>query len=146
MLPWLGWALGVDEWDEQWSDEAKRNTLRDSVLVQRRKGSVWSVRRVLRNAGYGEVELHEGGIADDQYNGEFQHNRQIKYGGVTTGWALYSIYLPRPINGAQAHQIRGILAFTAPARCHLEYLRTETVGHLYNDEIDYDGAFNHGDY
>jgi phage tail P2-like protein len=59
-LAWLAWALGVDEWDDGWSEESKRQTIRDAVAVQKRKGTVWSIRRVLINAGYGSAQIIEG--------------------------------------------------------------------------------------
>ncbi len=142
LLPWLAWAFSVDEWDENWSDEAKRNTIRDSVLVHKRKGSIWSIRRVLQNAGYGSATILEG-LYGRLYDGSATHNGFITHGDPTE-WARYRLQLDRPITNAQAEQVRRILTFTAPARCHLqEFVYTE-ANNIYNGAITYNGTFNHG--
>ena len=56
LLSWLAWALSVDEWDDAWSDDQKRGVIRESITVHKQKGTVASVRRVLRAAGYGHLE------------------------------------------------------------------------------------------
>ncbi|MFM2091074.1 MAG: hypothetical protein RLZZ127_1563 [Planctomycetota bacterium] len=39
LLPWLAWALAVDAWDPAASESVKRQAIRDSVSVHRRKGT-----------------------------------------------------------------------------------------------------------
>lgn len=39
LLPWLAWALAVDAWDPSASEAVKRQAIRDSVSVHRRKGT-----------------------------------------------------------------------------------------------------------
>lgn len=141
-LAWLAWALGCDEWDDAWSEEAKRATIRDAVLVQRRKGSIWSIRRVLANAGYGQAELVEG-LYGRLYDGSALYNGFDTYGEANQ-WATYRAVLERPISNAQAVQVRRLLEYTAPARCHLiEFVFTEAAN-TYNGAIHYDGAYNYG--
>jgi len=48
LLPWLAWALSVDEWDEQWSEHSKRVMLKQSVSIHKHKGTVGSVKRALK--------------------------------------------------------------------------------------------------
>lgn len=50
-LPWLAWALSVDEWDANWSEAEKRAVLAASVEVHRRKGTLGAVRRVIAPRG-----------------------------------------------------------------------------------------------
>lgn len=38
-LPWLAWALSVDEWDPLWTEAQKRAVIRNSVPVHIRKGT-----------------------------------------------------------------------------------------------------------
>ncbi|BBQ26437.1 phage tail protein I [Aeromonas sp. WP2-W18-CRE-05] len=142
LLPWLAWAFGCDEWSPDWSDEAKRQTIREAVSVQRRKGSVWSVRRALANAGYGTAQIIEG-IYGATYNGA------LKYDGLSTfgspdEWAKYRVILDRPITNKQAEQVRRILKYTAPARCHLVALIYTEVANLYDGALRYDGTYNYG--
>lgn len=141
-LAFLAWAFSVDEWDDNWPEEFKRATIRDAVEVQARKGSVWSVRRVLANAGYGTVTLVEG-LYGRIYNGSITHNGFGTYGDPTE-WAKYRAVLNRPITNAQSQQVRRILEVTAPARCSLvEFVYTQ-ANNSYNGAITYNGTYNHG--
>lgn len=141
-LAWLAWAFGVDEWSEAWTEASKRATIRDAVLVQSRKGSVWSIRRVLENAGYGTAQLIEG-YAGNLYDGEHDHDGGTEYGNVLD-WATYTLILDRPITNQQAAQVRRLLESTAPARCQLLAFVYTTASNIYNGAIFYDGTFNHG--
>ena len=38
-LPWLAWALSVDEWSSDWSVETKRKVIANSVELHRKKGT-----------------------------------------------------------------------------------------------------------
>lgn len=142
MLPWLAWAFGVDEWDPVWSDEAKRNVIRNSVEVQRRKGSIWSIKRVIADAGYGDSELIEGD-STVFYDGEHVHEGFVTH-GAPNQWPLYRFRLQRPITNAQADQVRRILDQTAPVRCHLVDLIFTEANNIYNGAITYNGDYNHG--
>jgi phage tail P2-like protein len=48
LLPWLAWALSVDEWGPSWPDDIKRSVLRDSIRVHRYKGTLSAIRCVLQ--------------------------------------------------------------------------------------------------
>lgn len=142
LLTWLAWALNVDEWDAAWPDEFKRETIADSIELHRRKGTVDSIRRVLRNAGYGNAVIYEGQYGE-QYNGTYTHNGFISHGD-NSDWAEYRVVLERPITNTQAAQVRRILDYTAPARCDLVALNYVAAQHAYNAAITYNGTFNHG--
>jgi phage tail P2-like protein len=51
LLPWLAWALSVDEWNTEWSEEQKRNTIAASIQVHREKGTIGAVRKALEPFG-----------------------------------------------------------------------------------------------
>ena len=61
-LPWLAWAVSVDEWDSAWSDAQKRGVIEASYQVHRHKGTVGAVRRALAafvtKPGHLEFALH----------------------------------------------------------------------------------------
>lgn len=57
-LPWLAWALSVDEWDATWPEETKRQVIAASIEQHRKKGTVGALRRALQRLGY-EVEIDE---------------------------------------------------------------------------------------
>lgn len=52
MLPWLAWALSVDSWDVNWTEQQKRDAIAASVDVHRRKGTVGAVKKALEAIGY----------------------------------------------------------------------------------------------
>lgn len=47
LLPWLAWAVSVDVWDPTWSEYQKRQAIRDSVGLHRRKGTAGALRQSL---------------------------------------------------------------------------------------------------
>ncbi len=143
LLPWLAWAWGIDEWDDKWSDGAKRESIRRAYAVHAHKGSVHSIREVLASAGYGDAVIIEG-LDAEQYNGAITYNSDMYYGQDATHWAMYRIYLSRPITIAQAAQVRRLLMITAPARCRLEGLHYTEALNIYDNSIRYDGSFTHG--
>lgn len=59
LLPWLAWALSVDEWDDHWPEPVQRDMVRTSILLHRRKGTVWSVKTALATIGYPVLDLIE---------------------------------------------------------------------------------------
>lgn len=52
LLPYLAWAWSVDRWDPAWSDQTKRNVIKASYSVHKRKGTIGSLRRVVEPLGY----------------------------------------------------------------------------------------------
>lgn len=58
LLPWLAWAWSVDEWDDAWSEQQKRETVRQALPVQRIKGTLGAVRKAVAALGP-EVRVQE---------------------------------------------------------------------------------------
>ncbi len=52
-LPWLAWAYSVDQWNDSWSPEQKRDVIKRSISVHRRKGTIGAVQDALRAIGIG---------------------------------------------------------------------------------------------
>lgn len=142
LLPWLAWALSVDEWDAGWPDTAKRETIRQSVLIHRRKGTLAAVQAAVSAAGLGNAQVIEG-FGTKFHDGLSLHDQTIDHSS-SDHWAEYRVLLDRPVSNAQADQVRSILSKIAPARSHLKQLDFQSVAHLHNAVIDYDGAFNYG--
>ncbi len=57
-LPWLAWAMSVDEWDANWPDHQKREVIKASVRIHRRKGTAGAVKDSLAVLG-GHIEVVE---------------------------------------------------------------------------------------
>jgi len=141
-LAYLAWALSVDFWDARWSDETKRNVLRDAVRLHRLKGTLGSVKRALQSAGYGDATVHER-FSNERYDGSQTYDCSINY-EPQDHWAEYRVFLARPISFEQATQVREILSSVAPARCHLKELSFEQALNIYDGTITYDGTFPYG--
>jgi len=58
LLPWLAFAMSVDEWDPTWPEDAKREVIKQSFQVHQRKGTVGSVRRAVETV-FGSARLVE---------------------------------------------------------------------------------------
>lgn len=58
LLPWLAWAMGVEDWDGRWSDEQKRAAIAASIPIKRYRGTIGAVRRALGALGFG-VDVQE---------------------------------------------------------------------------------------
>ncbi|MCK3658545.1 phage tail protein [Pasteurellaceae bacterium Pebbles2] len=143
LLPWLAWSVSVDEWDEDWAEEDKRNAILDSIHIHKIKGTVSSIRRVLASAGYGDVTILEN-LSAVFYNEKSNYNGDYVHGSTDTHWATYRVYLQHPISLEQSAQVRRLLANTVPVRCHLIGLHFEQANNLYNHKITYDGEFSYG--
>lgn len=51
LLPWLAWAVSVDRWDESWTEDARRQIIRDSWLIHRHKGTISAMRKAVEPFG-----------------------------------------------------------------------------------------------
>ncbi len=47
LLAWLAWAFSVDEWDGRWTDAQKREFVKRSVEIHRRKGTIGALKDAL---------------------------------------------------------------------------------------------------
>ncbi len=77
-LPWLAWALSVDEWDSAWSEQTKRDVIATSVDVHRHKGTVGALRKALVAIGYTHVEILER--SSYRRDGTYQRDSTINHG------------------------------------------------------------------
>lgn len=123
-LPWLAWALSVDDWDSAWPVAVKRDVIAASVDIHRHKGTLGAVRRVLAVMGYGDCDITEGWttmvgapwvVGDDMRTGGAGH------------WAEYWVTVRVPITPDQVAAIARRLASVAPARCHLTRILVDAV-------------------
>lgn len=108
-LPWLAWALSVDDWDEAWPEAAKRAVVAASVAVHRRKGTVASVRAMVAAFGVSPDEM----TIEERLEGY--------------SWAHYGITLQTPVTTQMAEAIRRALASVAPARSKLVRLSANVL-------------------
>lgn len=62
LLPWLAWAMSVDGWDEAIAEQPRRQLLRRSIEIHKRKGTAGAVRRALGALGV-TVDFKEWQVA-----------------------------------------------------------------------------------
>lgn len=51
LLPWLAWANSVDQWEDSWPEEIKRQVVANAFEVHRYKGTPFAVQRALNSLG-----------------------------------------------------------------------------------------------
>ena len=143
MLPWLGWATGVDHWSTDWPEQVKRDAIDEAIPIRRRRGTVWAVRRALEVLGFSDVEILEHTRQDSAWreagglyvDGSFTVDGTAVLGGhlvnppkvVTTNWAQYALAFniaDAPFTAADQRRVRARVESAAP-------LRSELVALLY---------------
>jgi phage tail protein, P2 protein I family len=144
-LPWLGETfnlMGYNGWDLAESDDARRQLIKGAVELHRHKGTVGSIRNVIRRLGLGEVEIVQN-ISVLNYDGVRTYNGYMVYGADEMR-AVYRVILNQPITNDMAQTLKKILAEFAPVRCHLASLEYQDVPIRYNAVANYDGSYNYG--
>lgn len=112
ILPYLAWALSVDKWEDDWSDEIKRNVIAASVEVHRKKGTVGAVKKAIAATGI-DVEFFE-----------WFENNATPHTFSVTAWSNDNINedgTTRLLPKTHADTISGINA-TKPVRAHFELM------------------------
>lgn len=141
-LPWLAWALSVDEWDAGWTEETKRHVIAESIMIHRQKGTIAGVRRALIAAGLGDAEIIE------RFGVKFFDSTIPRNGTVDRSrpdhWAEYRVILQKRVSLAQAQVARRIIEAVAPARCRLKELDYRRALNLYGDRMPRDGSYSRG--
>lgn len=51
LLPWLAWSFSVDEWSPAWSEQQKRDAIKNSATVHRYKGTIGAVKEAVAALG-----------------------------------------------------------------------------------------------
>lgn len=142
ILPWLAWAVSVDEWDHTWSIERKRNAIRAAREIHKRKGTPLAIRRALETVGQPDAEIieranfiHHNGIA--KRNG--MHRRMGQ-----AGWATYRIVLKRPVTLDQAQLIYRMLDNVKRNCIHLVALDFSQASLRHNGAAKRNGNYTRG--
>lgn len=143
MLGWLAWSRHVDTWGDNWAEDRKRKVITEAPLVHRRKGTLGSMRRAMRAAGFGEFSITRKGRRF-QHNGKLKHNGQSKYAQQTEmSWAQYEVAFHSLLTSDQLKIATQILNVTAPARNELIRANYEAPA-KHNRMIKHNGKFRYG--
>ncbi|UCV02305.1 phage tail protein I [Dechloromonas denitrificans] len=105
LLPYLAWAVSVDEWDNLWSEEKKRAIIAEAPEIHRTKGTPSAIRRALAALGQPDAEITE---RTDYIRCD---GSVICDGSHTCGgrWATYRIRLFQPLTVGDAQLIKRTL-------------------------------------
>ena len=109
LLPWLAWTLAVDHWDSDWSEAIQRQTIADSIIVHRQKGTVAAIERVLQTLGV-HAELEEW----FDYNGE-------PYTFQLTAWIDFTTPERLFLCPATYRQLHQTIDHVKPIRSHYQF-------------------------
>lgn len=137
------WSVtGYDGWLLAESEDAKRKLIKRAVELHRYKGTPWAIREIIRQLGFGEVEILEG-LFDKRRDGSFVRDGTY-FHGDRSKWAHYRVILKTPITNDQSELLRKTLRVFAPARCVLASLDYRTVALRHNGKATRNGQYNRG--
>jgi phage tail P2-like protein len=140
LLPWLAWALSVDEWDETWSEQQKRAMVAASYDVHSHKGTPYAIRRALAALGYDNITIKEGELYT--FNGAQVYDGSIRY-GADGFWPLFDVVLNigAAPDAPMIQKIKDRIGRYKNARSQLRNLTFMNL--LYNGAVTYDGTYQH---
>lgn len=118
VLPWLAWALSVDDWDTSWTEEQKRNVIRNAPATQKIKGTLGAVQLQLASVGI-DVQIQEW------FN-------QIPKGDAYT-YVLHVNVDQYPLNQETLQKIIQLIETTKNVRSHMSTakINVKSVAHGY---------------
>lgn len=143
-LAHLAQQAGVSElFAQAHSDTARRQLLRDAISLQKHRGTVSTLRDIIRRLGLGEITLLEGQRVPAR-NGTTTRNGWYTRGDPLT-WANLRIVLQNHISQKQGALLRGLILQWLPARCNLLAIELTTAqAASHNAALYRNGTFNHG--
>ncbi len=107
ILPWLAWALSVDDWSDNWSEQVRRNVIKASVEVHRKKGTIGALKKALQAFNYTNVKVEEW----------------FEYGAEPYFFRVFFDVNEPGFDVNILPQVQKVIESTKNARSHLESLR-----------------------
>lgn len=107
VLPWLAWALSVDDWDDAWSEEVRRKVIKASIEVHKKKGTIGALRKALESFNYTNIKVEEW----------------FEYGGDPYFFRVFFDVVEPGFDVNILPQVQKVISSTKNARSHLESLR-----------------------
>ena len=107
ILPWLAWALSVDDWSDNWSEQIRRNVIKASVEVHRKKGTIGALKKALQAFNYTNVVVEEW----------------FEYGADPYFFRVFFDVVEPGFDITILPQVQKVIESTKNARSHLESLR-----------------------
>lgn len=86
LLPWLAWAMSVDNWNDTWNEAQKRAVIKSSRLVHKKKGTLGAVEDALAALGVSAEIIEWFNDVPRATPHTFRVDLGIEKTGVTTGF------------------------------------------------------------
>ncbi|MBK0000231.1 phage tail protein I [Erwinia sp. S38] len=148
-LPYLAWAFSVDRWDEGWTETAKRQAVKDSFWLHRRKGTRAAVRRVIEYMNFTPSFLEWFEIGDEP--GTFRLEVDVNSVGLTPKTLDELNRLIDEVKPVSRHLAQmniatksGGLIHTAAAMYCGDIVTVYAQGYKPDDSIRYNGVVDFG--
>ncbi|MGR3199460.1 MAG: phage tail protein I [Paracoccus sp. (in: a-proteobacteria)] len=135
LLPWLAWALSVDDWDPAWSEDRKRELIAGSIALHRIKGTRRSVETALEMQGYGTARIVEDRDLPRLGDDDVALGGDWELGPDDPEWADYWVEIMTPVARRDADHLAERLASVAPARCRLRGISLTGVFYTLGDDL-----------
>lgn len=142
VLPYLAWALSVDQWDSTWPVQIKRDIIDAARLLHQRKGTPWSIKHALAIMGHPDAIVIERADYIHHDGAALRNGHHARRGPA--GWATYRVVLQRPIIIDQSVQMRALLDSMKRNCVHLVALDFSQVALRHNGEHVRDGSYTRG--
>lgn len=127
-------VLGYKGWILAETDTAKRSLIKRAIELHRLKGTVYSVKEVIRAVGFPNPEVIEGVGVD--YDGDRIHDGSITYAGGN--WATFRVKMTVPndreMNAQNITDLYRFIGEYKNARSHLLDLSFKVY---FSDKIEY---------
>lgn len=123
LLPWLAWALSVDEWDEAWTEAQKRAQVLGAIALHRKKGTPWAVKQALQRAGVEMARLIER--IDGAHWAEFDVDISVVDRPLTEETITRAVALINAYKAARSHLRRLVISLATKGHA---YVAAFTVG------------------
>lgn len=125
LLPYLAWALSVDRWDKNWSEQVKRQVIKSAWVIHRQKATIAALYRAVEPLGY-VIKVTEWWEVDDP-PGTFRMDIGVLESGISE-----EMYF----------ELERLIADAKPTSRHLIGLNIiqDVPGSLYTGCLTYDGS------
>ena len=107
ILPWLAWAVSADDWSDSWSEEIRRNVIKASIEVHKKKGTIGALKKALEAFNYTNVKVEEW----------------FDYGADPYFFRVFFDVVTPGFDVSILPEVQKVIDNTKNARSHLESLR-----------------------
>lgn len=142
ILPYLAWALSVDEWDNGWPIEKKREVVKAAREIHQKKGTPLAIARALESIGQPDAVLIERADCIRR-DGSRRHDGTGHRRGLD-GWATRRIILNRQVTIDQAFQIKRLLEAVGRNCVHTTAIDYAQAALRRNGVAARDGSYTRG--